>query len=382
MSEKNYLSLDSSILYRCNQKHFDKLLSKYDIGYTQLILLTQIYECEGISMNELAVLGVFDKGTITKSVQRLEQLSYLRVENSETDKRLKLLFTTDKTQKIMPELYRMRQEWNSYLCSDISTEELAQYNEVQARLIEKAKEYAQEFEDEQIRFYGLQKLTLLDYPGNLAATVFTGGCNFRCPFCHNRSLVFLNENDSEIASDDILSYLEGRKKILDGVCISGGEPLLHKGIRNFIRQVKDLGLKVKLDTNGTNYETLKALVEEGLIDYVAMDIKNQPKKYAETIGLETFDLKQIERSKNYLLEDHVNYEFRTTVVREFHTVSDFEKIGRWIEGAKHYYLQNFEDHGTCIQQGLSEVDLETLEKMKEAVSGYVKHVEIRGIKEN
>jgi len=382
MSEKNYLSLDSSILYRCNQKHFDKLLSKYDIGYTQLILLTQIYECEGISMNELAVLGVFDKGTITKSVQRLEQLSYLRVENSETDKRLKLLFTTDKTQKIMPELYRMRQEWNSYLCSDISTEELAQYNEVQARLIEKAKEYAQEFEDEQIRFYGLQKLTLLDYPGNLAATVFTGGCNFRCPFCHNRSLVFLNENDSEIASDDILSYLEGRKKILDGVCISGGEPLLHKGIRNFIRQVKDLGLKVKLDTNGTNYETLKALVEEGLIDYVAMDIKNQPKKYAETIGLETFDLKQIERSKNYLLEDHVDYEFRTTVVREFHTVSDFEKIGRWIEGAKHYYLQNFEDHGTCIQQGLSEVDLETLEKMKEAVSGYVKHVEIRGIKEN
>ncbi|MBR3266252.1 MAG: anaerobic ribonucleoside-triphosphate reductase activating protein [Erysipelotrichaceae bacterium] len=382
MSEKNYLSLDSSILYRCNQKHFDKLLSKYDIGYTQLILLTQIYECEGISMNELAVLGVFDKGTITKSVQRLEQLSYLRVENSETDKRLKLLFTTDKTQKIMPELYRMRQEWNSYLCSDISAEELAQYNEVQARLIEKAKEYAQEFEDEQIRFYGLQKLTLLDYPGNLAATVFTGGCNFRCPFCHNRSLVFLNENDSEIASDDILSYLEGRKKILDGVCISGGEPLLHKGIRNFIRQVKDLGLKVKLDTNGTNYETLKALVEEGLIDYVAMDIKNQPKKYAETIGLETFDLKQIERSKNYLLEDHVDYEFRTTVVREFHTVSDFEKIGRWIEGAKHYYLQNFEDHGTCIQQGLSEVDLETLEKMKEAVSGYVKHVEIRGIKEN
>ncbi|MCR5096000.1 MAG: anaerobic ribonucleoside-triphosphate reductase activating protein, partial [Erysipelotrichaceae bacterium] len=314
MSEKNYLSLDSSILYRCNQKHFDKLLSKYDIGYTQLILLTQIYECEGISMNELAVLGVFDKGTITKSVQRLEQLSYLRVENSETDKRLKLLFTTDKTQKIMPELYRMRQEWNSYLCSDISAEELAQYNEVQARLIEKAKEYAQEFEDEQIRFYGLQKLTLLDYPGNLAATVFTGGCNFRCPFCHNRSLVFLNENDSEIASDDILSYLEGRKKILDGVCISGGEPLLHKGIRNFIRQVKNLGLKVKLDTNGTNYETLKTLVEEGLIDYVAMDIKNQPKKYAETIGLETFDLKQIERSKNYLLEDHVDYEFRTTVV--------------------------------------------------------------------
>ena len=382
MSEKNYLSLDSSILYRCNQKHFDKLLSKYDIGYTQLILLTQIYESEGISMNELAVLGVFDKGTITKSVQRLEQLSYLRVENSENDKRLKLLYTTDKTQKIMPELYKMRQEWNSYLCSDISALELEQYNGVQAKLIEKAKEYAQEFENDEVRFYGLQKLTLLDYPGMMAATVFTGGCNFRCPFCHNRSLVFLNENNGEISSDDILSYLKTRSKILDGVCISGGEPLLHKGIGNFIRQVKDLGLKVKLDTNGSNFAEMKKLIEEGLVDYVAMDIKNHPKKYSETIGLETFDLKTIEKSKNYLLEDHVDYEFRTTVVKEFHTVSDFEKIGRWIEGAKHYYLQNFEDHGSCIQQGLSEVDLETLEKMKQAVSAYVSHVEIRGIKEN
>ena len=382
MSEKNYLSLDSSILYRCNQKHFDKLLSKYEIGYTQLILLTQIYENEGISMNELAVLGVFDKGTITKSVQRLEQLSYLRVENSENDKRLKLLYTTDKTQKIMPELYKMRQEWNSYLCSDISPIELEQYNQVQSKLIEKAKEYAQEIENDEVRFYGLQKLTLLDYPGMMAATVFTGGCNFRCPFCHNRSLVFLNENNGEISSDDILSYLKIRSKILDGVCISGGEPLLHKGIGNFIRQVKDLGLKVKLDTNGSNFEAMKKLIEDGLIDYVAMDIKNHPKKYSETIGLETFDLKAIEKSKNYLLEDHVDYEFRTTVVRQFHTVSDFEKIGRWIEGAKNYYLQNFEDHGSCIQQGLSEVDLETLEKMKQAVSAYVKHVEIRGIKEN
>ena len=382
MSEKNYLSLDSSILYRCNQKHFDKLLSKYEIGYTQLILLTQIYENEGISMNEFAVLGVFDKGTITKSVQRLEQLSYLRVENSENDKRLKLLYTTDKTQKIMPELYKMRQEWNSYLCSDISPIELEQYNQVQSKLIEKAKEYAQEIENDEVRFYGLQKLTLLDYPGMMAATVFTGGCNFRCPFCHNRSLVFLNENNGEISSDDILSYLKTRSKILDGVCISGGEPLLHKGIGNFIRQVKDLGLKVKLDTNGSNFEAMKKLIEDGLIDYVAMDIKNHPKKYSETIGLETFDLKAIEKSKNYLLEDHVDYEFRTTVVRQFHTVSDFEKIGRWIEGAKNYYLQNFEDHGSCIQQGLSEVDLETLEKMKQAVSAYVKHVEIRGIKEN
>ena len=381
MSENNYLSLDSSVLYRCNQKHFDKLLDKYGIGYTQLILLTQIYENEGVSMNELAVRGVFDKGTITRSIQRLEQLSYVRIENSEADKRAKLLFTTEKTQEIMPDLYRMRSEWNSYLSSEVNVEELDIYNAVQAKLVEKAREYAREIENDGVRFYGLQKLTLLDYPGNMACTVFTGGCNFRCPFCHNRSLVFLNENDSEIATEDIFDFLKGRNKILDGVCITGGEPLLHPGIRDFIIRVRELGLKVKLDTNGSNSEMLKQLIDEGLVDYVAMDIKNRPEKYAETIGLENYDLSEVEKSKDLLLEGKVDYEFRTTVVREFHEVEDIEALAKWIKGAKHLYLQNFEDHGTCIQNGLGEVGLDTLEKMKKAAEPYVNYIELRGIKE-
>lgn len=380
MSENSFMSLDSSILYRCSQKHFDKLLNKYELGYTQLILLTQIYESEGISMNELALIGVFDKGTITKSIQRLEQLSYVRIENSEVDKRAKLLYTTDKTQEIMPELYKMRSEWQAHLNSDISVNDLETYYSVVRKLIEKAREYTIETESD-IRFYGLQKLTLLDFPGNMASTVFTGGCNFRCPFCHNRSLVFLNENDSEISTNDIMDFLEKRKKVLDGICITGGEPLLHKGIENFIRNVKELGLKVKLDTNGSNSEALKRLVEEKLVDYVAMDIKNCPKKYPETIGLESYDLSEVEKSKNYLLEGHVDYEFRTTVVKEYHEPKDFKAIGEWIKGAKHYYLQNFEDHGSCIKQGLSEVGLDELQKMKETVEEYVEDVQIRGVKE-
>ena len=381
MSEKNYQSLDSSILYRCNQKHFDKLLSKYEIGYTQLMLLTKIYESEGISMNELATMGVFDKGTITKSIQRLEQLLYVHVENSEVDKRSKLLFTTDKAREIMPELYKIRSEWNSYLSSGLTQEELDVYNRVQASLIEKAREYTTEFDDEGIKFYGLQKLTLLDYPGMMASTVFTGGCNMRCPFCHNRSLVFLNENDSEISAADIIDYLENRCKVLDGVCISGGEPTLHKGLKDFIRKIRSLGLKVKLDTNGSNFEVLKELVEEGLLDYVAMDIKNCPEKYPETVGFESYDIGEIEKSKNYLLEGHVDYEFRTTVVKEFHDIDDIRKIGEWIKGARRYFLQNFEDHGTCIQSGLGEVGVETLEQMSETVRPYVENVEIRGVKE-
>ena len=381
MSEKNYLSLDSSILYRCNQKHFDKLLSRFDLGYTHLILLTQIYENEGISMNELAGKGVFDKGTITKSIQRLEQLSYVRIENSEADKRSKLLYTSEKVHQIMPDLYKMRSEWNSYLSSEISAEDLDTYNLVQSKLIEKARAYTTELDDDGVRFYGLQKLTLLDYPGNMACTVFTGGCNYRCPFCHNRSLVFLNENDSEILVDDIMDYVRNRRKVLDGVCITGGEPTLHKGLKYFIKGIKELGLKVKLDTNGSNFSVVKDLVEQGLVDYIAMDIKNCPEKYPETIGLTAYDLSEVIKTKNYLLENHVEYEFRTTVVKQFHEVADIEKIGEWIKGARHYYLQNFEDHGSCIQEGLSEVDHETLELMKKTAEKYVEDVELRGIKE-
>lgn len=382
MSEKNYLSLDSSILYRCNQKYFDKLLSEYEIGYTHMLLLTEIYEEEGISMIELALRGVFDKGTITKSIQRLEQLGYVAIKNSESDKRSKLLYSTDKTQEIMPKLYQLRSEWNSYLCSEISSDELELFTSIQAKLIEKARVYANvETNSEDVKFYGLQKLTLLDYPGNMAATVFTGGCNFRCPFCHNRGLVFLNENDSEISEEDIIDYLSTRSKVLDGVCITGGEPLLHPGIKDFILKVRSLGLKVKLDTNGSNYEALKNLVNEKLVDYVAMDIKNTVDKYSLTTGLDNFDISEVEKSKNYLLENHVDYEFRTTVVKEFHEIKDFEEIGKWIKGAKHYYLQNFEDHGNCILEGLNAVSEDDLKKMKEVVSTYVEYVKIRGIEE-
>lgn len=381
MSEKNYLSIDSSILYRCNQKHFDKQLSAYDLGYTQLILLTQIYENEGISMNELAILGVFDKGTITKSIQRLEELQYVRIENSEVDKRAKQLYTSEKAQEIMPKLYDMRSKWLSYLSSGIPADELETYNKVQNRIIEKAREYAVVELEDGVKFYGLQKLTLLDYPGHMAATAFTGGCNFRCPFCHNRSLVFLNDNDQKINEDDIMDYLSKRSKVLDGICITGGEPLLQVHIRDFIENVKKLGLLVKLDTNGSNFDKLKELVEDGLIDYVAMDIKNCPDKYPMTIGIENYDLEEVEKTKNYLLEGHVDYEFRTTVVKQFHEVDDFEAIGRWIEGAKRYYLQNFEDHGTCIQEGLSEVDPEELVRMKEKAAPFVKEIGIRGVEE-
>ncbi len=377
--ERQLEGVDISILYRCNQKYYDKALSEYGIGYTHLILLLGIYENEGISMNELAYMGSFDKGTITKSIQKLEQLGYVEIRNSLVDKRSKELFSSIKAKEFISKLYLLRQEWNDYLGEDIAKEDLEKYFEVMSKIIDRAKKYNLYKQEEDIRIYGFQKLSLLDYPQKMAALVFTGGCNFRCPFCHNKSLVFLNEQEGEINPEYIFDYLEKRKKMLDGVCISGGEPLLQVGLENFIRRIKDMGLLVKIDTNGTSYEKLKDLVEKGLIDYVAMDIKNIKSEYAKTIGLDKFDISEVEKCVNYLKEEHVDYEFRTTLVKEFHEGVDFNLMGSWLNGAKNYYLQNFEDRDTCICSGLHPLDKEEIYKIEKIMRPYVKNIAIRGI---
>lgn len=220
-------------------------------------------------------------------------------------------------------------------------------------------------------------MTLLDFPGKVACTVFTGGCNFRCPFCHNALLV-TEDFKAEFSEDEILSFLEKRRGLLDGVCITGGEPLLHKDITDFIRKTKEMGYAVKLDTNGSFPDRLKALVNDGLIDYVAMDIKNSIEKYAVTAGSNESILPQIEESIDFLLSGKVDYEFRTTVVKELHTVADIAAAAERIKGARRYFLQYFEDSGGLISDGLSAVDKETMEQMKNAAAKFVPDTVIRG----
>ncbi len=224
---------------------------------------------------------------------------------------------------------------------------------------------------------GFQKMTLLDFPGKVACTVFTGGCNFRCPFCHNALLV-TEDFKAEFSEDEILSFLEKRKGLLDGVCITGGEPLLHKDITDFIRKIKEMGYAVKLDTNGSFPDRLKVLVSDGLIDYVAMDIKNSIEKYDVTAGSNESILPQIEESIDFLLSGKVDYEFRTTVVKELHTVADIAAAAERIKGARRYFLQYFEDSGGLISDGLSAVDKETMEQMKNAAAKSVPDTAIRG----
>ena len=228
---------------------------------------------------------------------------------------------------------------------------------------------------------GLQRLTLLDYPAKLACTVFTRGCNLRCPFCHNASLVLPHQFGSpEISLEDFFLFLDKRKGILDGVCISGGEALMQPGIEDFIRQIHEKGFLVKLDTNGTFPERLRKLSEEGLLDYVAMDIKNSPERYGQTIGIPSFSTTAVRESVDFLLSGKQPFEFRTTVIREFHDAEAFFQIGEWIRGNEPYFLQHFVDSGNLVGSlHLHSVNAREMNLFKEIVSAYVPNVELRGV---
>ena len=229
-------------------------------------------------------------------------------------------------------------------------------------------------------FAGLQKLTLLDYPGKVACTLFTKGCNFRCPFCHNASLVVRADEQPTYTNDEILAFLKKRQGVLDGVAITGGEPTLMSGLYEFIAEVKEIGYSVKLDSNGTRPDVLKKLVLNGLVDYVAMDIKNSPEKYAYTCGLpESYDLSKIEESKNFLMEGHVDFEFRTTVAKPFHTEEDFYKIGEWLKGSEKYFLQQFKDSGDIIGQEISSFNESEMEKFLNVLLPFVPNTQLRGV---
>ena len=231
-----------------------------------------------------------------------------------------------------------------------------------------------------MKICGFQKMTMLDYPGKVACTVFTGGCNFRCPFCHNAMLVTDIDENAVFSEDEIISYLNKRKGIIDGVCITGGEPLLQKDIRDFLVKVKATGMPVKLDTNGSYPDKLKELVAEGLVDYVAMDIKNSKEKYPLTVGLSGYDIGKVEESVKFLMSDAVDYEFRTTVVREYHTAEDIVEISKWIAGAKRYFLQGFVDSGNLIGSGMSALKPQEMVDFCTKAQELVPNTVLRGVK--
>lgn len=225
---------------------------------------------------------------------------------------------------------------------------------------------------------GLQKTTLLDYPKHVAATIFLGGCNFCCPFCHNRDLICGDSKDF-LTDKSVLDFLKKRSRVLEGVCITGGEPTLHTGLEEFIIEVKRLGLLVKLDTNGYRPDILKSLCSKGLLDYVAMDIKSGKTGYAEAAGLSHLELPLIEESVDFLMHGNIAYEFRTTVVRELHSAEDFKEIALWLGGCSHYYLQSYRDSKDVLVPGFSAYSKEELCAFADIVTPFMEHVALRGI---
>ena len=230
-----------------------------------------------------------------------------------------------------------------------------------------------------MRIDGFQKLTLLDYPGKVACTLFTAGCDFRCPFCHNADLVLPGQAPGAIDEGEILDLLQKRRGVLDGVCVTGGEPLLHADLAPFLRKIKELGYAIKLDTNGAFPDHLRALVGAGLVDYVAMDIKNSPERYAGTAGVPGLDLRPIRASVDYLMSGAVPFEFRTTVTREFHDADAFRAIGAWIAGDEAYFLQQFQDSGNLLQEGLHPFSEGEMAEFKSILQDFVPKVELRGL---
>ncbi len=229
-----------------------------------------------------------------------------------------------------------------------------------------------------MNFFGLEKLSLVDYDGKVAATVFTGGCNFKCGFCHNSPLVLSANELPIISEDEILSYLEKRKGLLEGLCISGGEPTLNKDLPAFIEKVKKIGYSVKLDTNGTNPEMVKSLYSNGLCDYFAMDIKNDKENYAKIIGFDTFDTKNVEKTVEFFLSLGKDYEFRTTLIKEFHDRDNIVNIGKWIKGANKYFLQKFKNSVSCIESHLSAVEDKIALEYTNILREYIENTQLRG----
>ena len=232
-----------------------------------------------------------------------------------------------------------------------------------------------------MRLGGIQKLTLLDYPGVVACTVFTLGCNMRCPFCHNSLLVTKTDEAEEYPVEDFFAFLEKRRGILDGVCVTGGEPLIHSDAGEFIAKIKALGYKVKLDTNGSFPEKLEEILKSGNVDYVAMDIKNSPEKYAETVGIPGFDVSKIQRSIEIIRSSGVEYEFRTTVVSPLHNAESIAGAAQMVKGSPKYFLQNFVDSGNLINgEGMSALPEEELEKALAKAKDFIPGSQIRGEK--
>ena len=363
MSEHDNFLISLSVLYRNTQKYFDRVLSRYDIGSGQLIFLLLIYEHDGITMQEVTRLSEVDKGTTTKSISRLIEQGYVEARVDEKDRRVRRLHTTGKSADIMRDIYEYRARCRRILARDT---DFAGFEETLAKVTDNSRMGLSEKSAlEGLRIGALTKLTMTDVPGKAACRIDFAGCCFRCPWCFRKDMVFLSERRTSVDPEDVLAFLEKRRGILDAVCISGGEPLMQEDLFPLLENIRSQGYAVHLETCGYEPEKLEELLQKGLADFVAMDVKNCRERYAETAGAHagSIDLSRIERSLQILAAADIPYELRTTVMKEFHDEGSLCALARELPANAVWVLQNYKDSETVIQPGYTPFAQEELEQL-------------------
>lgn len=373
---RNFL-LNISVLYRNIQKYFDHVLAPYEIGSGQVIILMVINENTGITMQEVSTICEIDKGTCTKSVNRLIEQEYVQVQQDEKDRRIKRLYTTDKAARIIGLLYEYRNVCRNRLAYDNDfnafEQELDQVCENSRTALHSEEEISA------LRIGSFTKLSLNAYPGKLSACIHTAGCPWKCPFCNQRELVYIPEDASYVDPDEVLDYLKKRKGMVDGVVISGGEPLIQSDLKPFLRKIHRHGYQIRLETSGNRSELLQEYCEEGLIDFVSMDIKNRREKYAQTCGMDprTFSLSSVEESIRYLKNGTIPFEFTTTPVKQLHEVEDLIVLAKWIGPVDHYVLQRFVPSDHLVNPAMTGFDEKEMEEMLKEVQRIIPSACIR-----
>lgn len=353
------------------------MLQSIDLTYAQLPILIMIFEEEGIGSNEIASHGVYDKGTISKTVKHLEQHGFIQSVKNEEDKRNKKLYTTDYAKQIMSLVYDIRRDWWHHLIADVNEEDFEHFLTFYEQMAINARAYA-DSQPTDIHFFRWQKVSMSAFKDKVSTVLYTAGDNFRCPYYTYPELVFVQEDLEEIPLQQIKDYLEDRKGIVEAVCIEGGEPLMNKKLEFFLEYVKGLGYKVKVRTNGSFPQQLKHLVKKGFIDFVTLDIKNGPKNYGPSIGMKDFDVRPIQESIEYLITDPVDYQVEVQLVKGYHTKQSVAQLAKWIQGVKKVVVHTQVDGTQTIVPGLEPLDEDQQQACIEQLEAVIPVVEVEG----
>ena len=379
MNESNStdLLLDISILYRSTQKYYDKMLQSLSLTYAQLPILILIYEHEGISLQQIAYEGGYDKGTITKQVQKLQEMGYIRVQSSQRDKRAKELYTTQNARSIMNKIYGIRASWWQHISASIPENDMQKFSTFYKTMVVSAREFAQK-DQEEIVFFDHQKLNIEIDPGKMSTIVWTGGCNFRCPFCERSRFIFLKEDSRVITGTKILQYLQERQNVLDQLVITGGEPLMHPELDSFLKEAKALGYQIRIETNGSYPQHLEDLIQNHRVDQVVMSLKNTPEEYGQSIGLDQAEIQKIQRSVDILLHCDLDVRFVIVPIKEFHGQEDLIQMITWIKDAPCIELHSYQESMTPIQEGLHGYTHQELQSLLPQLQEITPNIKIKG----